>query len=88
MATSADFDKYPLPDDSGYGVSSVRYVPPDDGGGAGGGASGLKMRIEETPSERKQRKKSAPQQSLNSCNMCIRYILVVSNCIFFVRIFD
>jgi len=45
---------------------------------AGNGAGNNKY-PEATTAKRKR-----PPQNLNSCNMCVRYILIVSNCIFFV----
>jgi hypothetical protein len=45
---------------------------------AGNGAGGT-MKYPETTISKKKR----PPQNLNSCNMCVRYILIVTNCIFF-----
>jgi len=93
MATSMDYEKQPLPDDDevftgGSGSTSVRYVPSsaDEAMTRGASPCGGAMRPDEQSRQRElmnKKKRSAPQQSLNSCSMCIRYILIVGNCIFF-----
>ena len=88
MSSSPDPNKLTHESEAGGGATCVNYVPGDEAEGGATASGGGAMRIEPKPSQAAGKKKAAPQKKLDSWHMCIRYILVLGNCIFFVRTFS
>jgi len=64
---------------------NLRYPAPLQG--SDGNEEYIRKEDSQVPLQQKNKKPPAPQDNLDSCNMCMRYILIVSNCVFFVRVY-